>query len=88
MIIDENSTAVEQKKKMKNSKENMRKSEDWSRRSIIPIKGIWERKEKSERNNQQPHSRKSPKKAFPDWKGTPSIQHPEWKEIHIRNPHC
>ena len=40
MIIDENSTAVEQKKKMKNSKENMRKSEDWSRRSIIPIKGI------------------------------------------------
>ena len=46
---------------MENRKENIRKSEDWSRRSIIPIKEIREREEKSERNNQQPHSRKSPK---------------------------
>lgn len=41
MIIDGNSTEVKQKEKeMANRKENMRKLEDWSRRSIIPIKGV------------------------------------------------
>lgn len=58
---NENSIEIEQKE-MENKKENiMRKSEDWSRRSIILIRGVWERKrrQKMERNNQQPYFRKS-----------------------------